>query len=164
MFNASLTHFTPFTLLFLMLRLCGSPRSEGSGTVYRCTNKQLVMLKLCHSIQNRRLLPSLTGLSGVHYVVMILGATGPPTALYIPPVGDTLCRQRDAASTSIWNWCALSICLHLFKWTKWSQWCSRLTPAVLCREGHGILSSILNWCVLSIWSVLPLENTKIAPL
>lgn len=60
----------------------------------------------------------------------------------IPPLGD-------AVPTSTPNWCALFICLYLFKWASWSQFRSRLTPADPWRERDGILSSLLNWCALS---------------
>lgn len=58
--------------------------------------------------------------------------------------------QRDAAPTSTPNWCALFICLYLFKWVSWFQSCSRLTPAAPRQEGDDTLGSVLNWCTLFI--------------
>lgn len=82
-------------------------------------------------------------LPGVHYLAMHLTPLS-PFQHDIPPQGDSLCRERDAVPTSTPNWCALFICLYLFKCVSWSQCCSRLTPAAPCGEGDGIFSSVFK--------------------
>lgn len=82
---------------------------------------------------------------------------GAPFQPNMPPLDGTLSRERDAVPTSTSNWCALFICLYLFKLLSWSRFQSRLTPAAACGEEGGIFSSVLNrsalfFCLYSFFS------------
>lgn len=84
---------------------------------------------------------------------------GAPFQPNMPPLDGTLSRERDAVPTSTSNWCALFICLYLFKLLSWSRFQSRLTPAAACGEEGGIFSSVLNRSALffCLYSFFPEE-------
>lgn len=85
---------------------------------------------------------SIIVLPGVHLVMHLTPLS--PFQHDIPPQGGTLCRERDAVPASTPNWCALFICLYLFKCVSCSQFCSKLTPAAPRGERDGIFSSVLK--------------------
>lgn len=114
-----------------------------------CTDTYLKYTNSPPLLRWKQPLCSVIVLLGVHYLVMHL-TPFKPFQPNIPPLRSTLCGERDAVLPSTPNWCALFICLYLFKWASWSQFCCRLTPAAPCGEGDGILHSVLSWCALFI--------------